>query len=257
MAPSPLGEGRGEGQRPPKAEVPTPAPVPVVPLPPLPEPTLLERVVAPRIERQLAEPPPMPAPVMPPEPVAVPTPPPVPAPPRVETRALPAAPAAAPVAPAAPAPAAPAPSAPSAPTRAPETTRVEPAPVTPPAVREAPARIEPRGPAAAPLGDPLGSHDPFKRSGPPPSSTYDPTAPAPAIDLDAARRRAGEIARQGTGNKAPLAFPMPPVPQKKSKMEQAIENARKPDCREAYKSLGLAAVVPLIANEFGEGNCRW
>ena len=40
-------------------------------------------------------------------------------------------------------------------------------------------------------------------------------------------------------------------------METAIENARKPDCRNAYSALGLAAIVPLIANEFGEGKCRW
>jgi hypothetical protein len=50
---------------------------------------------------------------------------------------------------------------------------------------------------------------------------------------------------------------MPPVPPKKSKMETAIENARKPDCRTAYQALGLAAAIPLIANEFGEGTCRW
>jgi hypothetical protein len=75
--------------------------------------------------------------------------------------------------------------------------------------------------------------------------------------MDALRKRAGEIAREGTGNRAPFPFPMPPIPKAKSKMEQALENARKPDCRTAYKDLGLAAVVPLIANEFGEGNCRW
>ena len=51
------------------------------------------------------------------------------------------------------------------------------------------------------------------------------------------------------------ALPVPPKP--KPKMEDAIEKARKPDCRTAYKDLGLAAVVPLIANEFGEGSCRW
>ncbi len=50
---------------------------------------------------------------------------------------------------------------------------------------------------------------------------------------------------------------MPAVPEKKSKVETAIENARKPDCRTAYQGLGLLAVVPLVANEFGEGNCRW
>ncbi len=46
---------------------------------------------------------------------------------------------------------------------------------------------------------------------------------------------------------------MPVPPPKKSKMEEAIENARKPDCRTAYASMGLLAVVPLVANEFGEG----
>jgi len=50
---------------------------------------------------------------------------------------------------------------------------------------------------------------------------------------------------------------MPPIPPKKSKLESAIENARKPDCRTAYAGLGLLAAVPLIANEFGEGTCRW
>jgi hypothetical protein len=79
----------------------------------------------------------------------------------------------------------------------------------------------------------------------------------PVLDLDSIRRRAGEIAREGSGNRAALPFPMPVPPPKKSKLETAIDNARKPDCRTAYQAMGLAAVVPLIANEFGEGNCRW
>jgi hypothetical protein len=87
-------------------------------------------------------------------------------------------------------------------------------------------------------------------------SDYDPTA-APSLDAEALRKRAGEIARQGSGQRAVLAFPMPPIPERKTKLEEAIEKARKPDCRTAYQSLGLAAVVPLIANQFGEGNCRW
>ena len=87
------------------------------------------------------------------------------------------------------------------------------------------------------------------------SSDYDPTKPG--LDPDALRRRASELARQGTGQRAPLAFPLPAIDKPRSKLEKAIEDARKPDCREAYKSLGLAAVVPLIANEFGDGTCRW
>ena len=93
-----------------------------------------------------------------------------------------------------------------------------------------------------------------RKRGDEPSSNYDPFAPG--LDVDAMKRRAGQMAR-GTGNSALLPFAMPAVPPKKSKMEQAIENARKPDCRTAYAELGLAAIVPLVANEFGEGNCRW
>ena len=105
-------------------------------------------------------------------------------------------------------------------------------------------------PRAAPTESPF-------RKAPEPSSTYDPTAAPPALDLDMMRKRAGELGRSGTGNRAALPFPMPAVPEKKSKMEDLIDKARKPDCREAYKHFGLAAVVPLIANEFGEGKCKW
>jgi hypothetical protein len=96
----------------------------------------------------------------------------------------------------------------------------------------------------------------FRKRPAEPTSDYDPFSTPKDLDLDAMKRRAGQLAR-GTGNNAVLAFPMPAVPPKKSKMEEAIENARKPDCRTAYAGLGLAAVVPLIANEFGEGSCRW
>jgi hypothetical protein len=81
---------------------------------------------------------------------------------------------------------------------------------------------------------------------------YDPTAPG--VDVDAAKRRAGEMAREGSGQRALFAMPLP---KPKNKMEEAIEKARKPDCRTAYANMGLLAIVPLVANEFGEGNCRW
>jgi hypothetical protein len=120
-----------------------------------------------------------------------------------------------------------------------------------------PAASPGRTPDAAPAPTREGTDSPFKRGEPPPTD-YDPTRPAaPSLDLDAVRRRAAELTRAGSGQRALLPFPMPPVPPKKSKMETAIENARKPDCRTAYQGLGLAAAIPLIANEFGEGNCRW
>ena len=142
------------------------------------------------------------------------------------------------------------------------------APPLPPALREA-APALPREPAPAATSNEL----PGTRSAPPsePPSVfragpeaggaprdYDPTRPRDqGIDLDAMRRRAGELAREGSGNRAVLAFPLPPVPKDKTKLEKAIEKGWKPDCKTAYSSLGLAAVVPLIANEFGDGNCRW
>jgi hypothetical protein len=77
------------------------------------------------------------------------------------------------------------------------------------------------------------------------------------LDLDALKDRAGTLARKGSGQTAVFAFPMPAVPPKKSKLEDALDKAHKPDCRTAYASMGLAAVVPLVANEFGEGSCKW
>jgi hypothetical protein len=132
-----------------------------------------------------------------------------------------------------------APAVPSAPAREPA-----PAPATP----QAPAR---ESPEAAPPS--------LFRSAPPEGAAsprgYDPTKPA--LDLDSMRKRASQMAREGTGNRALLAFPMPPIPKEKGKLEKAIEKAWKPDCKTAYSKLGLAAVAPLVANEFGDGNCRW
>jgi hypothetical protein len=106
----------------------------------------------------------------------------------------------------------------------------------------------PRRPAAAPAPPPPAPAQ--KRA-----DDYDPTKPA--IDLETARKRASQIAREGVGQRALLPFPMPAPPERKTRTEEALEKARKPDCRTAYKDLGLLAVVPLVANEFGEGSCRW
>ncbi len=243
------------------------APVPVAPAPSPPQAPAVEKRPAPRVERAIAEPPPVPAPV-----VVQPVPVPVPLPERVITTPAEISPVASPVIPALPdtpiverppleVPALPveATTAREAPLAVPSTPMPVPQP-TP--QREAPTRIE-RAPL--PREEPALQPAPFRPSGPSidspvnrarePGTKYDPTAPT--LDLEAMRQRAGEMARAGTGNRAVLPFPMPPVPPKKSKMETAIENARKPDCRTAYANLGLAAVVPLIANEFGEGTCKW
>ncbi len=272
---------------PPPAPAVTPAPAPA------PAEPAIEKRATPPVERAIAEPPPMSAPVVQPAPL------PLPAPvPRIVTPAE-IAPLASPVIPALAAtppverppveiPALPVPTLETiAPARlepmvkpveitAPRETpvTVQPAPTPVPArtpapapapqlqSREVPAKVD-RAPVVA--AEPAPQSSPFRPSLPSPDAignrTTEPSrndaTTAPALDLDAIRKRAGELARSGAGNRAVLPFPMPPVPERKSKIETALEKARKPDCRTAYANLGLAAVVPLIANEFGEGTCRW
>jgi hypothetical protein len=223
----------------------------LAPAPPVP----IERVIAPRVERPLVE-----APVAPPEPPALmermaPA-------PRIERQMMeaPTPPTIAAPAPVAPAQAAPAQAAPTQAAPARETPAPPPAATRTPETRPAdsPTPVPRTAPSPAPDASRAAPADsPFRRAAPPePATTFDPTA-APKIDIDMMRKRAGELGRAGSGNRAALPFPMPAVPERKSKMEDLIDKARKPDCREHYKSLGLAAVVPLIANEFGEGKCKW
>ena len=267
-----------------KPYVPTPLPDPVPaprvaepPAPPAPPPVVatppaeLPRIETPIIPALPAAPPAAPAVERPPpvEVPALPVPAPPVTPPPVEVPALPI-----PQTPAATPPPRVEPIA-----TPPERTIVPEIPVTPtpapaPAVapeRPAPRRVEPEvprriepglaprtplAPSTSPLTTPAPGGTPRDDRRDPSSSTYDPTA-APTLDLDAMRKRAGQLAREGTGNRAALPFPMPPMPERKTKEQIAIEKARKPDCRTAYKDLGLLAIAPLIANEFGEGTCRW
>jgi hypothetical protein len=230
-------------------------PPPPAPAPPIVVPAPIAPIVPnlPSVERTMADTPKIVAPLV--QPVA-PPPKERPAPvevPRVETPLVPALPAAPTL-----------PAVERAPEIAPKVI-----PPAPPAPAPEPVAPKVEKPAAPPPDAPMSREElfaprvpvrPAPPVPPPPErrttdSDYDPTKPA--IDLDAARKRAAQIAREGTGQRALLPFPMPAVPPRKSKTEEALEKARKPDCRTAYKDMGLLAVVPLVANEFGEGNCRW
>jgi hypothetical protein len=273
----------------PAVELPPMREAPVVPAPvPLPAPQPAPAPPQPPVEAAPAPPPVMPIPA--PAPVFVPAPAPTPAPEPppverapIEAPAVPALPASTPPVAQPPIEVPPIPVATPA-NLAPPTIEPPPMPVEKPRPAEAPAvpaappieRLEPPAPIrevpvkreselpkvdvaprlAAPLPGP--SESPFRsapKTAPGAQQDYDPTAPA--LDIDAVRKRAGAIAREGSGQRAILPFPMPLKPEHKTKTQIAIENARKPDCRNAYASLGLAAIIPLIANEFGEGTCRW
>ena len=81
----------------------------------------------------------------------------------------------------------------------------------------------------------------------------------PRIDLDAIRQRAREIDREGAGGERTLLpFNVRPKQDIKSKEQQAFDKAlKRSDCREAYASMGLAAVVPLLWDAVSEKGCKW
>jgi hypothetical protein len=83
-----------------------------------------------------------------------------------------------------------------------------------------------------------------------------PSSPssAPRLNLDLPRSRGGELSSQGSRGFLQM---MPRPPETKSKLEKDIEKAAKPDCRQAYAGMGLAAVVPLAIDAVRDKGCRW
>lgn len=79
------------------------------------------------------------------------------------------------------------------------------------------------------------------------------SAPRQPLNLSLPRGNA-VAARRGPGLLELL--PQPPEPSK-SKMEKAIERAANGDCREAYASTGLLAVIPLAVDAVRNKGCKW
>ena len=90
-----------------------------------------------------------------------------------------------------------------------------------------------------------------------------PTAPdspsnKPDLSLDTLRQRARELAAQGTGPRTVLPFPTSPKPPPKTKAQQAFDKAlQRPDCKDAYADMGLAAVLPLVWDSVTNKGCKW
>jgi len=170
-----------------------------------------------------------------------------------------------------------------APAETPASTEREPAKATPNAPRseavapprERPASVPapgraPSAPAPTRNETPTGGELPRLRYGAPDvddevfRSRRDGPAPAaesggpPAITAESLRRRAAEIAREGSGSSGVLNLVPPPPPiERKDTLAEGIAKAAKPDCRTAYGGMGLLAVVPLVASTVGNGGCRW
>jgi len=79
-------------------------------------------------------------------------------------------------------------------------------------------------------------------------------ASAPRLNLDLVRPRGGLVAPRGPGGLLPV---LPHPPEQPSKLARDIQKAGQPDCRQAYSSMGLLAVVPLVADAVRDKGCRW
>jgi hypothetical protein len=77
---------------------------------------------------------------------------------------------------------------------------------------------------------------------------------APRLNLELARPRGGELSRLATGGVLPV---LPRPPEVDDKLARDLEKAGKADCRQAYRSAGLLAVGPLLADAIKGSGCKW
>ncbi len=155
----------------------------------------------------------------------------------------------------APAAAVPSTASPGVPNTAPTATSAPPA-ITTPAERNLAPAPSSSAPAATP-GSPTPAKSVDDVFGPRRDAGSVP-APAKSLDLDAARRSAREGANTGTGPRTLLPFPTAPKPIPKSDITKIFDKAlKRPDCKDAYAEMGLAAVIPLVRDAIKQEGCKW
>ncbi|MFT7773435.1 hypothetical protein [Roseateles sp.] len=116
-------------------------------------------------------------------------------------------------------------------------------------------------PSANPGADPFaapkasaGSPDAGSRLGPDLAMPPSASASAPRAPLNLSLPRSGDIAaRRGPG----LVELLPQPPERKSRLEQSIENAANQDCRKAYANAGILAALPLALDAARGKGCKW
>ena len=127
-----------------------------------------------------------------------------------------------------------------------------------PSAREAPASPATGNALPTSAGpntpSPTGARDAGARLGQDVATPPSLPASAPRLNLELVRPRGGAISAQGSRGLLPM---LPHPPEDNSKLADDIAKAAKPDCRKAYGSLGLAAVVPLALDALREKGCRW
>jgi hypothetical protein len=148
--------------------------------------------------------------------------------------------------------------APSATAAQPPSSATTPAPASTPRPGESSVTGPREGPAAPPgSATQPGATSPGAAT-PPTLGPAPATPPGPKIDLDAVRSRAREIASEGSGPRTLFAFPTVPKEAPKKSIEKIFDKAlQRPDCKDAYADMGLAAVVPLIRDTIKNDKCKW
>lgn len=117
-----------------------------------------------------------------------------------------------------------------------------------------PGRGDPTAnPYAGPKASP-GSPDAGARLGPDPPSPPTAAASTPGrAPLNLSLPRGDMSAKRSTG----VIDLIPPPPERKSKLEQSVEDATKKDCRKSYDGMGLLAVIPLAVDAVRDKGCKW
>ncbi len=81
---------------------------------------------------------------------------------------------------------------------------------------------------------------------------------APKLDLDSLRQRARELSAEGAGRRTLLPFPTVAQEAPKRNIEKIFDKAlSRPNCKDEYANLGLAAVVPLVRDAVKGDGCKW
>lgn len=97
---------------------------------------------------------------------------------------------------------------------------------------------------------------PFSASGP--GANASELASSPAVDIDAARRIARQMARAQGGD--PAQQPLRQAPsaiERETPLGQAISRSVRSDCRNAYAGAGLFALPLLIRDAVTDRGCKW
>jgi Meckel syndrome type 1 protein len=119
----------------------------------------------------------------------------------------------------------------------------------------APARPAPASPPALPTLK-AGQPDAGSQLG---RDVATPPAPAasvlPRLNLTLQRPRGGELSRGRSAGALPV---LPRPPEVDEKLGRDIAKSARADCREAYRAVGLAAAVPLVADAVKpDSGCKW